>query len=57
MEAERLIINIIAGNSYWHSRLNMKVWVKSLDRPFVWIVEDVLGYLYLAFEDELEEIE
>lgn len=50
-----MIVKIDA--SYWHIRFNLKVWVRSVDRPSTYITEDVNGNLYLAFEDELEEIE
>ena len=49
-------MNILIGSSYWHTRFNIKVWVKSEDRPYLYIVEDVKGDLYLAFTDELEEL-
>lgn len=45
------------GKSYWHKRHSMKVWIKCLDRPNTYITECVNGYLWLAYSDELEEIE
>lgn len=50
-------MKIEIGKSYWHTRHNIKVWVKSVDRPCIYITEDVTGYLYIAFGAELEEIE
>lgn len=50
-------MNIVIGSSYWHTRQNIKVWVRSVDRPSTYITEDVQGNLYLAFSDELEEDE
>ena len=50
-------MNIVIGNSYWHTRQNIKVRVRSVDRPYTYITEDVQGNLYLAFSDELEVIE
>lgn len=49
-------MNITIGTFYWHKRQNMKVWVKSIDRPCIYITEDIDGHLYLAFSDELEEV-
>lgn len=48
---------ITIGNSYWHKRNGLKVWVKRLDEFGVFITQDVDGTTYLAYEGELEEIE
>jgi len=50
-------MNFELGKSYWHKRHGMKVWIKCLDRPNTYITECVNGYLWLAYSDELEEIE
>lgn len=50
-------MNILLGNSYWHTRFNIKVWVHYIDRPCLYITKDVRGDFYLAFEGELEAIE
>ena len=49
-------MNIVIGSSYWHTRFNTKVWVRSVVAQ-AHITEDVNGNLYLAFSDELVEIE